>query len=76
MLFRSLLGPGRIVSYPVGDIEVLQRRKGGLQIALRDGVIYGVPDLYWGAKEMFRLLLSDEVRRPGFEPTRVIQAQL
>ena len=76
LVVTRVLGPGRIASYPVSDIEVLQRRKGGLRIALKNGVIYSVPDVYWGAKEMFRLLLSDEVRRPGFEPTRVIQAQL
>ena len=70
------LGPGRLVAYPLADIEMLRRHRNGLTIVLKGGVLYGIPEVYWGAKQMIRLLLSDDVRGPGFTPAREVVLQL
>ncbi len=71
-----LLGPGRRVEHALADVALLNRRKGGLSITMRDGTAYALSDAWAGSKDMIAKLMSDESREAGFEPERVASLQL
>ena len=76
LVVTRLLGPGRHVEHALADVAVLNRRKGGLLIVMRDGTEYALSEAWAGAKDMIAKLMSDEARGPGFEPARVASLQL